>query len=164
MTPSTGAWRARSTSSMVLTLVSRYSMKKARPTPTIRPMTMPRMMFSVLLGRTGLLPGLAWSMMVTMDVLGISKSSLFGRDLRLKQLVKINHVFQLAFQLPSKAGPVRLLPGPFVWRPRPWRLCASSAAFNDFTCVARPAMMPLTRSSISVFNSSANFCWRMTSG
>src|SRR2546430_9275881 len=36
MTPNTGACKARSTSSIVFTLVSRYSMKNARPMPTIR--------------------------------------------------------------------------------------------------------------------------------
>ena len=89
-------------------------------------------------------------------VLGISRSIFSIRDLRLKQLVKFNHVFQLAFQLPVRLARVRLLPGPFGWRPRPWRLCVSSEAFNDFTWLARPAMMPLTRASISVFNSSAS--------
>src|SRR5205823_4407542 len=50
MTPSTGDWRERSTSSIVLTLVSKYSMKNASPTPTTRPMMMPRAMLSGLFG------------------------------------------------------------------------------------------------------------------
>jgi hypothetical protein len=38
-------------------------------------MTMPRAMFKVLLGLAGALLGLAWSIIVTMDVMGVFKSS-----------------------------------------------------------------------------------------
>ena len=50
MTPSTGAWKVRSTSSIVFTLVSRYSMKKARPMPMRRPKTSPSTMLTRLVG------------------------------------------------------------------------------------------------------------------
>ena len=50
----------------------------------------------------GFRPAAAGSVMVTMVVLGISRSSLFRSNLAGKQLVEISHVFQLAFLLPIR--------------------------------------------------------------
>jgi len=59
---------------MVFTLVSRYSMKNARPMPTTSPMITPSAMFNILLGFTGYRPGIARSTISTMEVLGNPRS------------------------------------------------------------------------------------------
>jgi hypothetical protein len=82
MTPKTGACKERSTSSMVLTLVSRYSMKKARPRPTIKPTMTPKGMMTMVFGLTGALSGLAGLHTMTTFCIGLPCSAISRMSIR----------------------------------------------------------------------------------
>jgi len=92
--PSTGDWSERSTSSMVLTLVSRYSMKNAKPTPTTRPMMIPRAILSGLLGRTGCESTLAVST-IPPSRFGQGDVNVLGGDLHVEDPSEILELVEL---------------------------------------------------------------------
>ena len=104
MTPSTGAWSARSTSSSVFTLVSRYSMKNARPMPAMRPMTIPPTMFKVLLGLTGAMPSSAGSMICTVLLRGIVLVNFLLGDPALERVADVLLLVQVRAWPRSTAG------------------------------------------------------------